>query len=172
MANYKVNLSLRVVDGNSTTATCLAYLYDADTVTIAGLVTALGTFAAAVDGAIDGVITDNRILITPPLVGGLKTTGTATATFNLSRVEQIGLFDFKNAASPAQWGFAVPSFSNSLISSGKIITATTAVTTLTDLVGATPYSNNVSQINTGFTRALLATRKKRKQLQRSSAEIE
>ena len=81
------------------------------------------------------------------------------------------MFDFLNGVGPQEWGFFVPAFAASLISSGKIILATTNVTTLYNLLAATPYCNNAAQVNTSFSRAFLATRKKRKQLGAESREV-
>ena len=171
MPSYRLNFSVRIVDGNNVEATALAYVYEADIQTLAQVATAFTTWSLAVDAVIDGVITHGRILLIPTLSTGLKTTGTATTTFQASRVEQVGVFDFINATGPQEWGFAVPAFSNSLISSGKIILATTPVTTMYQLIAATPYCNNAAQVNTAFTRAFLATRKKRRQLGAESREV-
>lgn len=168
MANYKVNFSARLVDGNSTEATCLAYVDLADTTTIATLVTDLNTWLAAVDGVTDGVIQETRLLITPGLPSGLKTATSVTTVFTLSRVEQIGLFTFTNVNKVANWGFAVPSFSNALIVNGSVDNANAAVTTLVQLMYTTPYCTNGAVLLNGFEYSSQANRKKRKQLARKS----
>lgn len=166
MANVNVRFSARVIDTLNTEASALAYINIVDTTTLATLTTDLNAWLAALDGVTDGVITHSSFSVVPTLDTALKSTLVAGA-----EVERTGVFNFTGTVSAKRWGMAVPAFAVSLISSGKIILATTNVTTLTALVAATPYTNATGNFNTTFSDALLSFRKRRKQLSRSSAEI-
>lgn len=168
MASYRVNFSARLLDGNNVTATALAYVYDADTVTLAALDTALNTWLTDLDGITDAVITDCRMLIVPPTPAGLKTQSSVTTTWEMSDVQRTGQFLFSNVNGVGNWGFAVPAISQALISGGKIDNSNAAVASVIDLMATTPYSTNEGVHLNGFIQSIQGARTKRKQLQARS----
>lgn len=173
MANIPGHFSASVVDGLGTEASTVAYFNVPEAATLTQLTGALTTWVLDVDAAIDGAILRNHIQITPAVTSGVKApTG---ATFAASRVEQTGVLNFSNSVSPHRFGLAIPSISDSLITSGKIDLTAGAITTLISLLTAAVaggnYTNNAQQNLVALIDALLSFRKRRKQLSKSSFEV-
>lgn len=169
MTNVPLHFSATVVDGLSTEASTIAYGLYPDSTTIAELVTALNGWVTDVDACIDGAIIRNHIELTPGLVGGIKApTG---ATFVASRVEQTAVLNFSNADSPHKFGQALPSVRSALLTNGKIDLGDTAMAALIALLTSGAFTNTAQQALVALVDAIVAFRKRRKQLQRTSYEV-
>lgn len=170
MANIPLHFSATIVDGLGTKASAVAYLSPADTTTLAELITDMGTWASALDLTTDGVITANRIEVTPALTSGLGTISSKGALYTASRVEQTGVINFSNATTAHKSGFAIPALKAAAISAGKLLLTETDVAALITLLSGGTYTNEATQVLVGVIDAILAFRKRRKQLSRTSFE--
>lgn len=174
MANVPMHFSARIIDGLGTEATTVAYLLAPDTNTIAGVITALDSWAGYLDAVTDGAITALSVKMTPALPGGLK--GATGATWQASRVEQTAVLNFGNNTTTRKFGEVIPAFSNSLISSGKVNLLAGAITNFIGYLQGTPvtggsFTNTASQALAALIDAILSFRKRRKQLSRTSFEV-
>ncbi len=167
LANY----SATVLDELGVTATSLAHVDVDPATTLAAVATAAGAWAADLDPIIGGQITGLRVTLNVPVPGGLKTTPDAG-----SRVEQTGLFNFGVAANGRRYGVSVPSLSDGKIAGGKINILDTDVQAFIDLlktaVTAIGFVNSAGQEFTRAIDAVLSFRKHRRQLTRSSFEVD
>jgi len=169
MANIPLNFSATVVDGLSTEASTLAYAEYADTTTLADVITDLNSWVADVDACIDGAIKANHIRITPAVLGTHKSpTG---ATFVASRVEQTAVLNFANGTTSRKYGQALPSVRSDLLTAGKIDLTDAAISALITLLTSGAFTNAAQQALTALVDAIIAFRKRRKQLSRTSFEI-
>lgn len=161
------SFSYRILDELGIEATCLLYVHYDPATTIANIVAEYQSTSLLLDAIIGGQVLPGtcRIEIDPD--AGVKASPDAG-----SRVEQTAVFDFSNNVTSRKWGDAVPSFSNSKITAGKINIADTDVvawtTNLTSAVTTGHYSNNAFQQLVAVTDAFLSFRKRRKQLFRES----
>jgi hypothetical protein len=118
MAKYTVQLRGMVLDGLLIPGTVTSYLYLDDTVTLAQAVAALGVWAAAVDGTIDGAFEQVLATITPSLPGGLK--AATGATWAASRMMQTGVIDFSATGTTRRYGQSLPSLASSAVVAGQL----------------------------------------------------
>jgi hypothetical protein len=159
-----------VVDGQLTSAALVSYLRLPDTATLAQAVSGIAVWAAAMDGVIDGAFQQVQLTLTPPLPGGLKApTG---PTWAASRVEQTGVFDFTVTGTSRIYGQAVPSLSNSVITSGHIDNANAAIIALENLLtNPTGFFTNPQLQSLEAVRDTLISFRKRAMLRERSLEI-
>jgi hypothetical protein len=115
--------SFTIKDKSGVPATCLVYVaYDAVTETVGALAGNIAALGGLLDAITDGVITDCRIIIDVAPDPSWKTVAVANTD-----TEQTGLFNFNQANSKYVQGVDVPCFKDSLIVSGRINLAATAV---------------------------------------------
>jgi hypothetical protein len=174
-----VEFSQTVVDEWGIEASTPAYAMIDGAMTVTQLVAQANTLVADLDAATGGQITKQRVTILPVLPGGIKTGPVAG-----SRVEQTGLVGFGSvgatvtSATDKRWSYAIPAIANTpTVLSGDRIVLTGAdpvgvlITLLTTVGTLIIWCNNHQQQITAFKDALIAFRKRRKQLQRSSFEV-
>ena len=163
--------SATIVDELGTEASSIAYVEVDPATALSALSTAVGAWAADMDPIIGGQITGLRLVVSVPVPGGLKSTPDAG-----SRVEQTGLFNFGTAVNARRYGVSVPSISDGKIAGGKINISDTDVAAFIDLLKtaatAVGFSNSAGQEFTRAIDAVLAFRKRRRQLARSSFEVD
>lgn len=169
MANVQLNFSATVIDGLGTEASTLAYAEYVDTTTLATLATDLAAWVALVDNCIDGAIKSNHIRITPPVTGTHK--APSGGTFVASRVEQTAVLNFSNATTSKKYGQVLPSVRSDLLTTGKIDLTDTALGLLITLLTSGPFTNAAAQALVALIDAIVAFRKRRKQLQRTSLDF-
>ena len=169
MATVQANFSATVVDGLGTEASTLAYVDYADTVTLAELITDLNTWVADVDACIDGAIKANHIRVTPLVIGTHKPA--SGATFVASRVEQTAVLNFSNGTTSKKYGQVLPSVRSDLLTTGKIDLTDTALQALIALLTSGAFTNAAAQALVALIDAIVAFRKRRKQLQRTSIDF-
>lgn len=132
MADLEVQYRGQLVDGAMVNGIVVSYLALPDTATLAQTSSALGIWAAAVDGCIDGAFQGVSATIVPPLPGGLK--GATGATWMASRMGQTGIIDFSATGTSRRYGQALPSFSNAAIRNGQFDLTNAAVQALIALL--------------------------------------
>jgi hypothetical protein len=93
------------------------------------------------------------------------------ATFVASRVEQTGVLNFSNTATSRRYGQALPSIRSNLLTAGKIDLKDAALAALVALLTSGPFTNAAQQVLAALVDAIIAFRKRRKQLQRTSFEL-
>lgn len=169
MATVQLNFSATVVDGLGTEASTLAYAEYADTVTLAALIADLNVWVADVDSCIDGAIKANHIRVTPTVIGTHKA-GTG-ATFVASRVEQTAVLNFSNGTTSKKYGQVLPSVRSDLLTAGKIDLTDAAIAALVALLTSGAFTNAAAQALVALVDAIIAFRKHRKQLQRTSIDF-
>lgn len=173
MARVPVRISVTVKDEWGIDASSAFYATADDSQTLAGLDTEVGSFVSAVDALTAGVITQARATIFP----SLPTTVKALAASG-SRVEQTGELGFLATGSSKRYSAAIPALANgATVLSGDRIVLTAAdpaanlILILTTLGTVLHWCNEHYQEIQKFVDAVVAYRKKRKQLQRSSFEV-
>jgi hypothetical protein len=164
-----VRFSLTVVDELHTEANLALYmLVDASVVAVTDLFAIADLVNSAVDGVIDGAIIRSSVSL-PHMTVGVKPTPLAG-----SRVEETGLFNLLVPVTRKSWAVAVPSISQSVLAGGRIDLGNGFVTELiTQITYHDATRENVSvnlQQVTSLVDALLAFRRRRRQLGRSSLE--
>lgn len=173
MATVPVRLSASIVDEWGIEQSTAFYAQADDSQTIAALDTEADAWVTALDATTDGVIRDARVTLFPTLPGGIKATAAAG-----SRVEQTGLLGFNAAGSNKRYSAAIPAVSNGV----TVLAADRLVLTAVDPIGVLihilttvgtvlKFCNEHYQLITKFIDALVAFRKDRKKLQRSSFEV-
>lgn len=141
MASLQVQYRGELIDGIAAQGEVVSYLALPDTATLAQTNSALGVWAAAVDGCIDGAFRAVSATLVPDLPGGLKPA--SGATWLASRMAQTGIIDFSATGTSRRYGQALPSFSNAAIVGGKFDITNAAVQALIDLlVNPTGYFTN------------------------------
>ena len=179
MASIPLHFSATIVDGLGTEASTLSYLTVPDSATLAQINVALGTWLSELDAVTDGAIVKTAIRITPGFATIVFPTAlkaaTGTAWLN-SRVEQTGVLNFGNTVSNHRFGQVIPAIADSKLLAGKINLSDAAVALLLTLLSSgTPaggnYTNNAQQVLSALIDAILAFRKRRKQLSRTSFEV-
>jgi len=165
------HFSATVLDELGTEASTVAYVNVDPATALSALATDAGAWAADLDPIIGGQITGLRLVVSVPLPGGLKDTPDGG-----SRVEQTGVFNFGAGTNPRRYGVAVPSIADGKISAGKINILDTDVAAFIDLmktaVTALGFTNSAGQEFTRAIDAVLSFRKRRRQLSRSSFEVD
>jgi len=177
MAEQPVVVSATIVDAWGIEASTAFYAQADDTQTVAALLVDAGNFYRALDATTDGYIKKVRIELLPVLgTGGI--TGLATSPSGTSRVEQTGLLGFSATGSTKRYTAAIPALSDGatvLVGDRIVLTAIDPVGVLIGLLTAAAtvlkWCNEHNQQIAAFIDALVAFRKKRKQLQRSSFEV-
>lgn len=173
MAQVPVRVSATIVDEWGIEASTAYYATADDTQTLAALDTEVNAWVTALDNATDGKIKQSRVTIFPALPGGIKAAAAAG-----SRVEQTGELGFNAAGSTKRYSAAIPALSNG----STVLAADRIVLTVSDPIGVLinllttvgtvlHWCNEHYQAIQTFIDALVAYRKKRKQLQRSSFEV-
>src|ERR1035437_4513607 len=170
MARVPVVVSATIVDEGGIKASTALYATADNTQTIASLDTEVNAMISAIDAATDGVIREARVTIFPVLPTGIKASAAAG-----SRVEQLGLLGFNATGSNNRYTADVPALSNG----ATVVVGDRIVLEVVDPIGllnnlltvlgtALHWTNEHYQEIQKFLDALVAYRKKRKQLQRSS----
>jgi len=144
-----------------------------DTQTLAALDTEVGQWAAALDNTTDGYLKQIRCTIFPALPTGVKASAASG-----SRVEQTGELGFLATGSSKRYTAAIPALSNgaTVLASDRIVLTVSdpiglLITILTTVGTVLKWCNEHYQEIQKFIDAVVAYRKKRKQLQRSSFEV-
>lgn len=173
MAQVPVRVSATIVDEWGIEASTAMYATANDTQTLAGLDTEVSSWVTALDATTDGRIKAARVTLFPALPGGIKASAVSG-----SRVEQTGELGFLATGSSKRYSAAIPALSNG----ATVLAADRIVLTAADPIGVLikilttvgtvlSWCNEHYQLIASFIDALVAYRKKRKQLQRSSFEI-
>lgn len=160
MADLAVQYRGELIDGKGIHGDVLSYLSLPDTATLAQTTSALGVWAQAVDGCIDGAFQSVRAIIVPPLPGGLK--AATGATWAGSLMQQTGIIDFSATGTSRRYGQPLPTFSNAAIVGGQFDITNAAVQALINLLlNPTGYfTNEVGQSLAATLDALLSFRKR------------
>lgn len=168
MTTQAVQYSGIVIDGLGTPGRVTNWLALPDTATLAQTRAALDVWAAAVDGCIDGAFTQLYAVLTPPLPGTVK--GPTGPTWAASNIGQTCDMSFSVTGTSARSGFALPSFSQSLIVNRKPNIADPNMVALIDLIlNPTGYFTSDQQESlVAMLDAWLAFRQRFKQYQRST----
>jgi len=173
MAEVPVRISATIVDEWGIEASSVYYAQADDSKTIAAMVTEVDAFIVGLDGVTDGEIRAARVTILPALPGGIKTAAAAG-----SRVEQTGLLGFSATGTTKRYSAAIPALSNgnTVLSGDRIVLSGVdpvgvLIAILTTVGTVLKWVNEHNQQIQDFIDALVAFRKKRKQLQRSSFEV-
>lgn len=170
-ATTSIRFSARLLDELGTEASMVSYLLVDPAQTLTQVNTALATWLTDLDAITGGQITQAHVAIAPALPGGLKAAPVAGA-----RVEQTGVLNLSSPANNKRFGQAVPSIADSVLHLGKIDLSNAAVQAFIALltgggVLGGGYTNQFTQLVTGFVDAIISFRKRRRQLQRSSFEV-
>lgn len=171
MATKQILLSYHLVDELNVEAVVNIYATVADTATVAQIDTDYTTLGTAIDLITGAYISKGKWSLIMPNQG-VKTGATSG-----SRVEQTGVFDFRNASTTKLQGIALPALLNSLLTGGRINESATAVSGFSALLSTGTTLVTIVPTNAAFqtltTRAdsFISFRKRRKQLFRSSVEL-
>jgi predicted N-acyltransferase len=173
MARVPVRISATIVDEWGIEASTALYATADDSQTLAGLDGEVSAFVTALDNSTDGVIKQARVTVFPVLPTGIKATAAAG-----SRVEQTGEIGFLATGSAKRYTAAIPALSNgaTVLAADRIVLNVVdpiglLIKILTTLGTVLHWTNEHYQEIQKFLDALVAYRKKRKQLQRSSFEV-
>jgi len=153
------------------TQTVLPAYVDSSVITGANLKSQWVTGGTDIDNVIDGQIIGGKISLVLPPDGGWKSSPEST-----SFTERTAVFNFKNPTTKYKYGIKVPSLDEGTLSNGKIDLTNTAIAALISLL-TTAFTHG-EYVNPGLyalqalTDAFLAARKYRKQLDRSTYEVE
>ncbi len=132
MTNLGVQFEATIVDGMSIPGSAIGYLVLPDTSTLAQMQSAIGVWSQAIDGCIDGAITQVLATLTPTLPDGLKApTG---ATWLASRIAQTGILTFSASGTTRRYGQALPSLSNATIAGDQVDMSNAAIAALIALL--------------------------------------
>ena len=171
MATKQILLSYHLVDELNVEAVANIYATVADTATVAQIDTDYTTLGTAIDLVTGAYISKGKWSL---IMANQGVKGAAAAA---SRVEQTGVFDFRNAVTTKLQGIAIPALLNSLLTGGRINESATAVSGFSALLGTGTTLVAIVPTNASFqtltTRAdsFVSFRKRRKQLFRSSVEL-
>lgn len=174
-----VEMSVTIVDEWGIDASAPYYAMVDPASTIGQVEAFLAQLVTSIDAASDGQITKNRLTLFPALPSGIKSSPAVG-----SRVEQTGLLGFNSvgatvgSATTKRFSETIPALSNGntvLVGDRMVLTAADPIANLilllTTISTILVWCNNHSQQLTQFKDALVAFRKKRRQLQRSSFEV-
>lgn len=163
----------QVQDGLGTKASAQVYLGVPDTATVAEALIMFGEWIAALDGTTDGAIVASSVVFSP-LVTGLKSAADgfyASSDFLESRVEQTAVLNMRSAASSRRFGVAIPAVIDAGVVGGRVDLANGAIAAMVTLLHDGTYTNLYGQALTALVDCILAFRKRRKELGRSSFEV-
>jgi hypothetical protein len=172
MANVKAQFSFTVQDELGTKASLALYALVDDTTTTADLATQWQTLATALTAVTDSkVISGNASIVLAP------TASQAGKPAAGNRVEQNALFGYLVTASGRRFSIATPGWKDSLIDGGTVVLTGAAATWTAALTGALGDATGDMTSNDflalgALQDALLVFRKHRRQLARSSYEVE
>lgn len=171
MANTQpARFSFSAVDELGTEASETYYAMVDPAMTIAQFKAAWTGTAAVLDPIMGAQITHGSAVVLAPMVGG-KIAPVAGA-----RIEQTGVFNFKNDVTTHRFGEPVAGLADSVIVGGKINLADAGVVAYLAWLGALLagggfWSNTAQQQLNGLQDAFISFRKRRKSLTRSSFEL-
>jgi hypothetical protein len=160
MASLPVQFRGVILDGMVIPGGIISYLSLPDTATLAQMSSALGVWAAAVDGTIDGAFQQVFATLAPTLPGGLK--AATGATWLASRISQTGVISFSATGTDRRYGQAIPTLSNTAIVAGQVNIADAGIAALIALLlNPTGFFTNVqSESLVAALDALLSFRKR------------
>lgn len=158
MGNLAVQFSGTIIDGMVIPGNVVGYISLPDTSTLLNLQAALGVWAQAVDGCIDGAFTEVFATLTPTLPGGLK--AATGATWLASRIAQTGNIIFSASGTTRRYGQALPSAANATIANDQLDITNAAIQALITLMlnPTVPFSNVQSESLVAALDALLTFR--------------
>jgi hypothetical protein len=172
MAQVPIRVSATIKDEWGIEASTAFFGSADDTQTLALVDTQCTTLLADLDACTGGQITAARVTVFPSLAG-LKTAPAAGA-----RVEQTGLLGFSATGTTKRYTASIPALSNgaTVLSGDRIVlTGVDPVGVLIALLTAVGtivrWVSDHNQAILAFIDAIVAFRKKRKQLQRASFEV-
>lgn len=167
-----IQISARIRDALGTETSTLVYGQMDSTEDLASVQSLAQSILTALDGCTDGQITDAHVTL-PIVLTGMKTAATS-----ISRVEQTGLLGFSATGSPKRFSLAIPAVANGIMNVDRIILtvgdpANILVTHLLNPAGNMTFNgcNAHNQTLTALVDASVSTRRYRRQLQRSSFEV-
>lgn len=173
MAQIPVRVSATIVDEWGIEASTAMYATANDAQTIAGLETEVNSWVSALDATTGGQIKQSRVTIFPTLPTTIKATAVAG-----SRVEQTGELGFLATGSSKRYSAAIPALSNgaTVLAVDRIVLTVSdpiplLILLLTTIGTVLSWANEHYQLLQKFVDAVVAYRKKRRQLQRSSFEV-
>lgn len=172
MANVKAQFSFTLQDALGTKASLALYALVDDTTTAADLAGQWQAYAADLTAVTDSkIIGGNASLVLTP------TTSQAGKPTSANRVEQNALLGYIVTASGRRFSIATPGWKDSLISGGTVVLTGAAGTWIAALTGAQAVATGVNTSNDflalgAASDAVLVFRKHRRQLARSSYEVE
>jgi hypothetical protein len=141
MADLPVQFKGTVVDGMAIPGQVISYLSLPDTSTLAQMASAIGVWAAAVDGCIDGAFQQVLATLAPTLPGGLK--AATGATWLASRIGQTGVLTFSATGTSRRYGQALPALSSAVIVADNVDMTNAAIAALIALLlNPTGYFTN------------------------------
>lgn len=167
-----IQISARIRDAWGTETSTLIYGQMDSTEDLSAVDALAQSVLGALDGCTDGQIIGAHVTV-PILLTGVKTAATPG-----SRVEQTGLLGFSATGTTRRFTLAIPSVANGIMDVDRITLtvgspANILVTHLLNPVGNMTFNgcNAHNQTLTDLVDASVSTRKKRRQLQRSSFEV-
>lgn len=169
----QVQLSYAFQDELGTSATTVIYATADGAKTVTELLADWEAEAVLLDHITDAQITHGKVTIITAPAGAEK-----SAPAEGSRVEICGTFNYGNASNPRKWGGLVPAFADTKIQlDGKIDLADTDVKNYVESLDGTSPPASVVPTNSAFVAlnsfldSRLSSRKRRRQLARSSGEL-
>lgn len=161
MANTQPGIfSARMTDTNGVSAACTAYVKVDPSATVAQLQTDLQAWLVLLNGVSTARI--DQASISVQATGGAI--GTNPAGFSDSDVINTMVIDFLVPDDGSTWGFAVPSYLDSLKSDGKFVVSSGAIADLAGDMGANAhetFQNNHKQALGALKSAFPTGRKRR-----------
>ena len=172
MATVRAKFSFTVQDGLGTKASLAIYGLVDDTSTAADLEAQWQAYATALTA-----VTDSAILSGSASIELTPTTSQAGKPTSTNRVEQNALLGYIVTASGRRFSIATPGWKDTLISGGTVVLTGAAATWIALLTGAMGSATGTNTSNDFLalgapSDAVLVFRKHRRQLARSSYEVE
>ena len=171
MANQDVQFSITFQDGLGTKQAAQSYLQFPETLTLNDLWLAFNSWYQDVAGITNGHVVAGLIRVIPtitPLGPGDPS----------SRVEQVGVFNFKAAGSDKRWALNVPCLAPDVLVGDRIdLSQSDVINLVQTMIGSISLgtgvlvTNSHGQTITALADAFVATHRARRQLQRSSFEV-
>ena len=164
-------VSVSIQDELGTKSTSSQYVMVDPTAPLASLAATAQAYATAIDAISSGVITETRATLLPGNPAGIKAAPAAG-----SRVEASAVVNFVDANSPRKYGTLIPAIADAMIVNGKLNLQNAAVQAfvvlLTTATGTEAFATPARTIINHAVDALLSFRKHKKQLARSSFELD
>jgi hypothetical protein len=132
VADLPVRFQGTVIDGMSIPGQVVSYLALPEDSTLNNLQAAVGVWAQAVDGCIDGAFSQVLATLAPALPGGLK--GATGATWAASRIGQTGVLSFSATGTSRRYGQALPALATATIAGGQLDITNAAIQALIALL--------------------------------------